>query len=67
MTYQGLKKKVYKLSRPYNGLYLPNLIWRNITNFSTNSVALIVSSSRFNKDDYIRDYETFKDLTIEKN
>lgn len=66
-TFQGQERKVYKLSRPYKGLYLPNLTWRNITNFSTNSVALIVSSSRFNREDYIRDYEIFKNLSIEKD
>ena len=66
-THHGKERKIYTLSRPYKGLYLPSLTWRNITNFSTNSVALIVSSTIFNREDYIRDYETFKNLSIEED
>ena len=57
--------KVYTLNRPYKGLYIPNLKWRRITNFSTNSVALIVSSTKFDTNDYIKDLETLKKLTFE--
>ena len=57
--------KVYTLNRPYKGLYIPNLKWRRITNFSTNSVALIVSSTKFDTNDYIKNLETLKKLTFE--
>ena len=50
----------YQLNRSYYGLYIPKLYWREIENFSTNSVALIVSSTIFNASDYIFDFESFK-------
>ena len=56
----------YNLNRSYNGLYIPNLIWRNLENFSTNSLALIVSNIEYNSQDYIRNFKEFKTLKIEK-
>jgi dTDP-4-dehydrorhamnose 3,5-epimerase-like enzyme len=56
----------YNLNRSYNGLYVPNLIWRNLENFSTNSLALIVSNIEYNSQDYIRNFKEFKTLKIEK-
>ena len=52
----------YCLNRSYYGLYVPNLLWRNLENFSTNSLALIVSSIGYNEKDYIKDFDKFKDL-----
>lgn len=56
----------YNLNRSYNGLYVPNLIWRNLENFSTNSVALFVSNIEYNSKDYIRNFNDFKTLKDEK-
>lgn len=56
----GENEKKYSLNRSYHGLYVPNLFWRKLENFSTNSLALIVSSKDYKKDDYIRDFEEFK-------
>lgn len=56
----GSKTK-FSLNRSYYGLYVPALTWRHIENFSTNSVGLHLSSHNYNIDDYIRDFETFKD------
>jgi oxalate decarboxylase/phosphoglucose isomerase-like protein (cupin superfamily) len=50
----------YSLNRSYYGLYVPNLLWRRIENFSTNSLALIVSSISYLEEDYIRDFDEFK-------
>lgn len=50
----------YSLNRSYYGLYLPAKTWRHIENFSTNSLALHVSSESFSNEDYIRDFEEFK-------
>ena len=50
----------FSLNRSYFGLYIPSNHWRHIENFSTNSVALHLSSSSFNEEDYIRDFESFK-------
>ena len=58
----GVKEVKYSLNRSYIGLYVPNLIWRQLENFSTNSLALIVSNISYNKQDYIRDFEAFKKI-----
>lgn len=55
----GAEKKTYTLSRSYYGLYVPRMCWREMVNFSTNSLALIVSSTDYSEDDYIRDYGEF--------
>lgn len=56
----GEKKNIYSLNRSYNGLYVPKGIWRTMTNFSTNSLALVLSSTEYDVNDYIMDYEEFK-------
>jgi len=56
----GEKEVKYSLNRSYYGLYVPNLLWRSIENFSTNSLALIVSSISYDTADYIRDFDEFK-------
>lgn len=56
----GAERKVYPLNRSYYGLYVPAGVWRELTNFSTNSLALVLASEPFSEDDYIRDYEEFK-------
>ncbi len=58
----GVKKKKFTLNRSYYGLYVPAGLWREIENFSTNSLALEFASEHFLKDDYIRDYELFKKI-----
>lgn len=55
----GKEKRRYHLNRSYYGLYVPSGIWREMDNFSTNSVALILSSTKFDCNDYIRDYSEF--------
>ena len=56
----------FSLNRSYYGLYLPPKTWRHIENFSTNALALHVSSEVFSTEDYIRDFEDFKFLLNEK-
>ena len=55
----GKSKNTFSLNRSYYGLYLPAGIWRQIQNFSTNSLALVISSTQFSDHDYIRDYQEF--------
>jgi len=59
ITNDGVKIQKIQLNRSYYGLYIENGIWRHIENFSTNSVALILSSTPFKENDYIRDFELF--------
>ncbi|MCH3970945.1 MAG: FdtA/QdtA family cupin domain-containing protein [Prevotella sp.] len=56
----GKGKKTFSLNRSYYGLYVPKGLWRELENFSTNSLALILSSTKYDENDYIRDYEEFK-------
>ena len=55
----GKEKKVFTLNRSYYGLYVPKGLWREMDNFSTNSLALILSSTNYDADDYVRDYDEF--------
>lgn len=55
----GVTKQRFSLNRSYFGLYVPKRAWREMDNFSTNSVALILSSTQYNEEDYIRDYNEF--------
>lgn len=66
-TDNGKESFVYSLNRSYKALYLPNFIWRQMKNFSTNSVALVISSSSFCIDDYILDYDEFLSYNKQSN
>lgn len=57
----GETQKKYSLNRSYMGLYVPKGMWRKMSNFSTNSLALVLSSTDFSESDYIMDYEEFKE------
>lgn len=58
----GQERKIYSLNRSYYGLHVPKMYWREMENFSTNSLALILSSTQYCKDDYIRSYDDFIEL-----
>lgn len=55
----GKVKQTFSLNRSYYGLYVPKMMWRQMQNFSTNSLALIVASTEYDANDYIRDYSEF--------
>lgn len=52
----------FSLNRSYYGLFVPQNTWRHIENFSTNALALHISSELFTKDDYIRDFNDYRIL-----
>jgi len=56
----GLKRSRHHLNRSYFGLYLPPLIWREIDNFSSGSVCLVLASEPYSEKGYLRDYNAFK-------
>lgn len=62
----GISEKTFSLNRSYYGLYVPNMIWRELLNFSTNSLALIVSSTNYSDSDYIRDYDVFQKSALDE-
>ncbi len=55
----GSESKVYSLNRSYYGLYVPKGLWREMNNFSTNSLALVLASRPYDENDYIRDMTEF--------
>lgn len=67
IVHDGEVEKTYHLSRPQIGLYIPCMTWRCIKEFSTNSVALVLSSTHYDEDDYIIDFEEFKSLKNERD
>ncbi len=58
----GVEERRYHLARSYYGLYVPPMTWRYLYNFSTNSLAYVLSSTVYDESDYIRDYDTFRNL-----
>jgi len=58
----GKEKKTFFLNRPHYGLLIPPCVWRELENFSSNSVALALASDIYIEEDYIRDYEVFKKM-----
>lgn len=58
----GEKEERFSLNRSYYGLFIPKMYWRRLENFSTNSLALIVSDRGYNANDYVRDFIEFKNL-----
>lgn len=55
----GKERNKFTLNRSYYGLYIPKGLWREMDNFSTNSLALEFASTDYNPDDYIRDYDNY--------
>ena len=62
MLDDGEQKRTFSLNRSYYGLYVPKGLWREMNNFSTNSLALVLASTRYDAADYIRDYQEFRML-----
>ena len=55
----GNKKKTFSLNRSYYGLYIPKGLWRELHNFSTNSFALEFASTKYDRNDYVEDYNIY--------
>ena len=55
----GQEKQIFSLNRSYYGLYIPAGLWRQMQNFSTNALALVISSTHYDASDYIFDYEEY--------
>lgn len=59
MLDNGTEKKIVSLEKPYEGLYVPNDMWREMYNFSEGAVLLVFASDIYKEEDYIRDYDEF--------
>lgn len=55
----GTKQQIFSLNRSYYGLYIPAGLWRSMENFSTNALAMVLSSTHYSENDYIRGYNEF--------
>jgi len=55
----GTQRKRFHLNRSYFGLYVGPMTWRELDNFSSGSVSMVLASTRYEEHDYIRDYDTF--------
>ena len=60
------RKKIYILKSHMKGLYVPNDMWREMYDFSSDAVLLVLASDFYNEEDYIRDYQQFIDFVKEK-
>ena len=56
---------VFSLNRPHTGIYLPRMVWKDMYDFSSDSVLLCLSSEHYDPNEYIRDYNEFVRLTNE--
>ena len=59
VVFDGHEEKIFSLNRSYYGLYIPNGLWRHMDNFATNTVAMVVSSTSFSENDYIREKDEY--------
>ena len=62
VLHDGEEQEIYSLNRSYYGLYVPQGIWREMNNFSTNSLALVLASAPFDLQDYVYDFDEFKNM-----
>lgn len=62
----GEKSKVFHLANPSQGLYIGNLVWREMFDFSDEAVLLVLASEHYDESDYIRDYDEFCRLSVSK-
>ena len=61
----GVSKKSFFLNRPYQGLYVKPGLWRDLGDFSSGAVCMVLASEVYQKEDYIRDYQEFLEFEIE--
>ncbi len=57
---------LYSLNRPHTGIYLPNMVWKDMLNFSGDSVLLVLASEHYDAEEYIRDYDEFVKIVNEE-
>lgn len=61
----GVEKQTFSLRKPWEGLYIPPMMWRELKNFSSGVVCLVLASAYYDEKDYYRDYKEFlKEVNI---
>lgn len=62
----GQTRRTFQLSKPYYGLYMPAGLWRELNNFSSGAICLVLASHTYNAEDYLRAYSKFKEFKKEQ-
>lgn len=62
----GREEVIYELNRPRMGLYLPKMLWKDMYDFSADSVLLVLASEHYDGTEYIRNYDDYKKLILEE-
>jgi dTDP-4-dehydrorhamnose 3,5-epimerase-like enzyme len=62
VLHDGFSQRTVHLNRPFFGLYIPPMIWRELNNFSSGSVCIVLASDIYRDEDYLRDFDVFKNL-----
>lgn len=58
----GKEEKVYVLDKPHEGVYIPKMVWKDMYDFSEDSILLVLASEHYDGDEYIRDYNSYKKM-----
>ena len=64
--YDGENPQTFTLNRPFEGLYIPAGYWRTLDNFASGSVCMVLTSTPYSEDDYVRDFEEFEKLAADE-
>lgn len=65
MVTDGKNKQIVELTKPRQGVYLPKMVWKEMYDFSPDSVLLVLASTHYDGNEYIRDYNEFLKLDLE--
>ena len=63
----GYEKKRFHLNRSYFGLYIPPMMWRDLDNFSSGAVCMVLASEYYDEQDYFREYADFLQATKDRS
>ena len=62
----GRTAEIYELNEPHTGIYIPKLLWKDMYDFSTDSVLLVLSNKKYDPDEYIRDFKAYTKMMRER-
>lgn len=63
----GTKQKIFSLDRPHTGIFLPRMVWKDMYDFSEDSVLLVLASEHYDETEYIRSYSEYLEIMKQKN
>lgn len=63
----GTEQKIFSLDRPHTGIFLPRMVWKDMYDFSEDSVLLVLASEHYDETEYIRSYSEYLEIMKQKN